>query len=48
MKEVYGMNLCGSFETTYSTDVGNRNLDNISRLGIDEFILKIIMLIKKW
>ena len=36
MKEVYGMNpLCVCFETTYSTDVGNRNLDNISRLGID-------------
>ena len=35
-KEVYGMNpLCVCFETTYSTDVGNRNLDNISRLGID-------------
>lgn len=36
MKEVYGMNpLCVCFETTYATDIGNRNLDNISRMGID-------------
>ena len=36
MKEVYKMNpLCVCFETTYSTDLGNQNLDNISRLGID-------------
>lgn len=36
MKEVYGMNpLCVCFETTYATDIGNRNLDNLSRMGID-------------
>lgn len=36
MKKVYGMNpLCVCFETTYATDLGNQNLDNISRLGID-------------
>ena len=36
MKEVYGMNpLCVCFETTYATDIGNQNLDNLSRLGID-------------
>ncbi|MGC6480086.1 MAG: N-acetyl sugar amidotransferase [Flavobacteriaceae bacterium] len=36
MKEVYGMNpLCVCFETTYATDLGNQNLDNLSRMGID-------------
>ena len=36
MKEVYGMNpLCVCFETTYATNIGNQNLDNISKLGID-------------
>ena len=36
MKEVYGMNpLCVCFETTYSTELGNQNLDNISKMGID-------------
>ena len=36
MKEVYGMNpLCVCFETTYATDLGNQNLDNISKMGID-------------
>ena len=36
MKEVCGMNpLCVCFETTYATDLGNYNLDNISKLGID-------------
>ena len=36
MKEVYGMNpLCVCFETTYATDLGNENLDNLTRLGID-------------
>lgn len=36
MKEVYGMNpLCVCFETTYATDLGNQNLDNLSKLGID-------------
>lgn len=36
MKKVYGMNpLCVCFETTYATDLGNHNLNNISRLGID-------------
>lgn len=36
MKEVYGMNpLCVCFETTYPTEIGKRNLDNISKMGID-------------
>ena len=36
MKKIYGMNpLCVCFETTYATDLGNQNLDNISKLGID-------------
>ncbi len=36
MKKVYGMNpLCVCFETTYATDLGTHNLNNISRLGID-------------
>lgn len=36
MKEVCGMNpLCVCFETTYATDLGNQNLDNLSRMGID-------------
>lgn len=36
MKKVYGMNpLCICFETTYATNLGNQNLDNLSRLGID-------------
>ena len=36
MKEVYGMNpLCVCFETTYASEIGNQNLDNISKLGID-------------
>ena len=36
MKIVYKMNpLCVCFETTYATDLGNHNLDNISKLGID-------------
>jgi len=36
MKVVCGMNpLCVCFETTYATDLGNHNLDNISKLGID-------------
>ena len=36
MKKIYGMNpLCVCFETTYATDLGNHNLDNISKLGID-------------
>lgn len=36
MKEVYGMNpLCVCFETTKVTEVGQRNLDNISKMGID-------------
>ena len=31
MKEVYGMNpLCVCFETTYATDLGNKNLDNLT------------------
>lgn len=36
MKKVCGMNpLCVCFETTYPTEIGQRNLDNISKLGID-------------
>ena len=36
MKEICGMNpLCVCFETTYATKLGNQNLDNITRLGID-------------
>jgi len=36
IKEVYGLNpLCVCFETTYATEIGNRNLDNLSKLGID-------------
>ena len=36
MKKIYGMNpLCVCFETTYSTELGIQNLDNLSRLGID-------------
>lgn len=36
MKEVCGMNpLCVCFETTKVTELGQRNLDNISKMGID-------------
>lgn len=36
MKEVYGMNpLCVCFETTKVTELGQINLDNISKMGID-------------
>tara|TARA_B100002019_G_C21270735_1_gene602098 strand:+ start:603 stop:1751 length:1149 start_codon:yes stop_codon:yes gene_type:complete len=36
MKEICGMNpLCVCFETTYVTEIGSKNLDNISKLGID-------------
>jgi len=36
MKEVCGMNpLCVCFETTKVTEIGQRNLDNISKMGID-------------
>tara|TARA_B100001093_G_scaffold163236_1_gene155610 strand:- start:6167 stop:7315 length:1149 start_codon:yes stop_codon:yes gene_type:complete len=36
IKVVYKMNpLCVCFETTYATDLGNQNLDNLSKLGID-------------
>lgn len=36
MKEVCGMNpLCVCFETTKVTEIGRRNLDNISKMGID-------------
>ena len=36
MKKVCGMNpLCICFETTYVTEIGQKNLDNISKLGID-------------
>jgi N-acetyl sugar amidotransferase len=36
MKEVCGMNpLCVCFETTRETELGRRNLENISKMGID-------------
>ena len=36
MKEIYGMNpLCVCFETAMVTDVGRKNIDNISKMGID-------------
>lgn len=36
MKEKCGMNpLCVCFETTLATEIGRRNLDNISRMGVD-------------
>lgn len=36
MKEVCKMNpLCVCFETTMSTEIGKKNLDNISKMGID-------------
>lgn len=36
MKEVYGMNpLCVCFETTMVTELGQKNLDNLSRMGMD-------------
>ena len=36
MKEVCGMNpLCVCFETTYVTDLGRQNLDNLSKMGMD-------------
>ena len=36
MKEVCGMNpLCVCFETTAVTEIGQKNLDNISEMGID-------------
>ena len=36
MKEVCRMNpLCVCFETTKATELGNRNLDNIAKMGID-------------
>ena len=36
MKEICGMNpLCVCFETTKVTELGQRNLDNISKMGID-------------
>jgi N-acetyl sugar amidotransferase len=36
MKEVCGLNpLCICFETTYATEIGQRNLDNLSKMGMD-------------
>lgn len=36
MKYVHGLNpLCVCFETTMITEIGQRNLDNISKMGID-------------
>ncbi len=41
MKYVYGMNpLCVCFETTNLSELGQRNLDNISKMGIDVVYFK--------
>lgn len=41
MKEVCGLNpLCVCFETTAMTEVGQKNLDNISKMGIDVIFFK--------
>lgn len=41
MKEVYKMNpLCVCFETTNITEIGQRNIDNISKMGIDVIYFK--------
>lgn len=41
MKEVCGLNpLCVCFETTNLTEVGQRNIDNISKMGIDLIYFK--------
>jgi N-acetyl sugar amidotransferase len=41
MKEVCGLNpLCVCFETTNITDLGQRNIDNISKMGIDVIYFK--------
>ncbi|WP_202985654.1 N-acetyl sugar amidotransferase [Pedobacter planticolens] len=41
MKEVCGLNpLCVCFETTNLTEVGQKNIDNISKMGIDVIYFK--------
>lgn len=36
IKEVYGLNpLCICFETTYESELGRNNLENISKMGVD-------------
>lgn len=41
MKEVCGLNpLCVCFETTNLTDLGQRNIDNISKMGVDLIYFK--------
>jgi N-acetyl sugar amidotransferase len=41
MKEVCGLNpLCVCFETTNLTEIGQKNLDNISKMGIDLIYFK--------
>ena len=36
MKEIAGMNpLCVCFETTMVTEIGQKNLDNLSKMGLD-------------
>jgi N-acetyl sugar amidotransferase len=41
MKYVHGLNpLCVCFETTMITEIGQRNLDNISKMGIDLIYFK--------
>ena len=41
MKEICGLNpLCVCFETTNLTEIGQRNIDNISKMGIDVIYFK--------
>lgn len=41
MKEICGLNpLCVCFETTYLTELGQKNIDNISKMGIDLIYFK--------
>lgn len=50
MKEVCGLNpLCVCFETTMVTEIGQKNLDNLTKMGMDVIHLKrITKHIKKW
>ena len=50
MKEVCGLNpLCVCFETTNLSELGQKNLDNISKMGIDViYFKKIIRLTEAW
>jgi len=41
MKNIYGFNpLCVCFEPTIPTDLGRKNLDNISKMGVDVILFK--------